>query len=116
MFTRTIRATGEKLTVARPEEVNADPEGGNWVTLCEDHKTIAYAATQSAAYYTHGAGFCDGCRAAQQSTAKASVKKPSDATVHEATPNAVNGCTCGKRFKSKSALSRHFGTADKASA
>lgn len=62
MFTRTIRATGEKLTVARPVEIGADPEGGKWVTRCEEHQTLAYAATQSAAYYTHGIDFCEGCR------------------------------------------------------
>ena len=62
MFTRTIRATGEKLTVAHPEEIGLDPEGGKWVTFCEEHQTHVYAPTQSAAYYTHGIDFCDGCR------------------------------------------------------
>ena len=62
MFTRTIRATGEKLTVARPAEIGADSEGGKWVTRCDEHGALAYSATQSAAYYTHGVDFCDGCR------------------------------------------------------
>lgn len=77
MYTRKIRATGETLTVARPEEVSADPEGGKWVTVCDDHKTMAYSATEKAAYYTHGADFCDGCRKAQAPApaAKAPAKK-----------------------------------------
>ncbi|WP_298860805.1 hypothetical protein [uncultured Microbacterium sp.] len=62
MFTRTIRATGEKLTVGTAVELGLDPEGGKWVTVCEEHKTHVYAPTQSAAYYTHGIDFCDGCR------------------------------------------------------
>jgi hypothetical protein len=84
MYTRKIRATGETLTVARPEEVNADPEGGKWVTLCEDHKTMAYSATEKLAYYTHGIDFCDGCREgspaptpkAEPAKAKATTAKP----------------------------------------
>lgn len=62
MYTRKIRATGETLTVARPEEVSADVEGGKWVTLCEEHKTLAYSATEKLAYHTHGIDFCEGCR------------------------------------------------------
>lgn len=62
MFTRTVRPTGEKLTVARPEEIGADASEGKWVTFCEEHKTLVYSATQSAAYYIHGIDFCDGCR------------------------------------------------------
>ena len=62
MYTRKIRATGETLTVARPEEVNADAKGGKWVTFCEEHKTLAYSATEKLAYYTHGIDFCEGCR------------------------------------------------------
>jgi hypothetical protein len=30
------------------------------------------------------------------------------ATVHEADPNAVNGCTCGEAFANKGALTRHI--------
>lgn len=63
MFTRKIRNTGETLTVATAVEFGADPEGGKWITFCEDHKTLAYSATQSLAYYTHGRDFCDACRA-----------------------------------------------------
>lgn len=62
MYTRKIRATGETLTVARAEELGADPEGGKWVTFCEDHKTLVNSATEKDAYYTHGQDFCDGCR------------------------------------------------------
>lgn len=61
MFTRTIRPTGEKLTVARPEELGADASEGKWVTFCEDHKTLVYSATQQLAYDTRGADFCDDC-------------------------------------------------------
>lgn len=78
MFTRTIRATGEKLTVATAVEFGADPEGGKWITFCEEHKTIVHSPTQSAAYYTHGIDFCDGCReGAPAPIAKAApAKKP----------------------------------------
>lgn len=62
MFTRTIRATGETLTVAHPDEIGADPVGGKWVTRCDDHQTLTYSATQSEAYYKHGVDFCEGCR------------------------------------------------------
>lgn len=77
MFTRTIRATGEKLTVGKPAELDLDPEGGKWVTVCEDHKTHVYAPTQSAAYYTHGIDFCDGCR--EGSPAPLKDEKPTPA-------------------------------------
>lgn len=63
MFTRKIRGTGETLTVGTAVELGVDPEAGKWVTICEDHHTIANSATQSLAYYTHGRDFCDGCRA-----------------------------------------------------
>jgi len=62
MYTRKIRATGETLTVARPEEIGADTSEGKWITFCEDHKTLVYSETEKLAYYTHGEDFCDGCR------------------------------------------------------
>jgi hypothetical protein len=77
MYTRKIRATGETLTVARPDQVQADPEGGKWVTICEDHKSKTYSATEKLAYYKHGADFCEGCRKAQapEPAAEAPAKK-----------------------------------------
>lgn len=75
MFTRIIRNTGEKLTVGTAVELSLDATDGKWVTVCEDHGSIVNSATQSAAYYTHGKDFCDGCRAAQ-ATPKAAAKKP----------------------------------------
>lgn len=84
MYTRTIRATGEKLTVARPDEIGADPEGGKWVTLCEEHKSLAYSATEKLAYYTHGIDFCDGCREGSPApTAKAEPAKAKAAAVEK---------------------------------
>lgn len=62
MYTRKLRSTGETLTVARPEEIGADPSEGKWVTFCEDHKTLVYSATEKLAYYTSGFDFCDDCR------------------------------------------------------
>ena len=78
MYTRKIRATGETLTVARPEEIGADAEGGKWVTRCDDHSTLAYSATEKLAYYTHGIDFCDGCREGSPAplTPAAPAKKP----------------------------------------
>ena len=84
MYTRKIRATGEALTVARPEEVNADAEGGKWVTFCEDHKTLAYSATEKLAYYTHGIDFCDGCR--EGSPAPVAKTEPAKAKATTAKP------------------------------
>ncbi|QIG58119.1 hypothetical protein SEA_ZEPP_31 [Microbacterium phage Zepp] len=75
MFTRTIRGTGEKLTVGTAAELKLDATDGKWVTVCEDHGSIVNSAIQSAAYYTHGADFCEGCRAAQ-ATPKAAAKNP----------------------------------------
>lgn len=84
MFTRTIRTTGEKLTVARPEEIGADSSEGKWVTVCEEHKTLVYSATQSAAYYTHGIDFCDGCR--EGSPAPVAKAEPTKAKTTTAKP------------------------------
>lgn len=85
MYTRKVRATGETLTVARPEEVNADAEGGKWVTVCEDHKTMAFSATEKLAYYTHGIDFCDGCREGSPApTAKAEPAKTKATTARPA--------------------------------
>lgn len=84
MYTRKIRATGETLTVARPEEIKADPEGGKWVTVCEDHKTIAYSATEKLAYYTHGIDFCEGCR--EGSPAPTTKAEPARAKAPTARP------------------------------
>lgn len=73
-YTRTIRTTGERLTIGTAVELGLDPQD-RWATVCEDHSTIAYSSTQALAYYTRGIDFCDGCRAAQ-ATPKAAAKKP----------------------------------------
>lgn len=65
--TRTIRATGETLTVTTAVEFGADPADGKWVTYCENHGSIVNSATQALAYDTVGSDFCDGCREAQRS-------------------------------------------------
>ena len=49
MYTRKIRATGETLTVSRPNEIGADPKGGKWVTKCDEHGTLAYSGTEKPA-------------------------------------------------------------------
>lgn len=61
-YTRKIRTTGETLTVGRAAELGLDAEGGAWVTVCEDHKTVANSKTEKLAYYTHGEDFCEACR------------------------------------------------------
>lgn len=86
MFTRTIRNTGEKLTVGTAVELKLDATDGKWVTVCEDHGSIVNSATQSAAYYTHGKDFCDGCREAQKAPAK---KAPAKAKVTKVTKSTA---------------------------
>lgn len=60
--TRKVRGSGETLTVGRAEELGLDPDGGAWVTVCEDHKTIANSPTKKLALLTIGIDFCDDCR------------------------------------------------------
>jgi flagellar basal body rod protein FlgF len=60
--TRRTRDTGELLTVCRPADVDMDPDGGGWMTICEDHGTLSYSRTQQLALDTRGMDFCDDCR------------------------------------------------------
>lgn len=51
------------------------------MTVCEDHKTMVYSATEKLAYYTHGIDFCNRCREGSPApidkpAAKATAKKP----------------------------------------
>lgn len=78
-YTRTIRGTGERLTIGTAAELGVDATAGKWATICETHSTVANSATQALAYYTRGVDFCDGCRAAQ-ATPKAAAKKPAAST------------------------------------
>lgn len=73
-YTRTIRGTGERLTVGTAVDLGIEAQD-KWATICEDHNTISYSSTEKLAYYTHGVDFCDGCRAAQ-ATPKVATKKP----------------------------------------
>lgn len=65
VYTRTTRDTGETLTVARAEEIGADPDGGVWVTFCETHSTLINSDTRALALDTRGIDFCDECRDAR---------------------------------------------------
>lgn len=60
--TRTIRPTGERLTVGTAAELGIDATDGKWATVCEEHSTIVNSATQKLAYEVTGKDFCDGCR------------------------------------------------------
>jgi hypothetical protein len=62
-YTRKVRATGNILTVGRPEELGLEALA-KWVTVCEDHSTFVYSATERLAYLSHGVDFCEECRVA----------------------------------------------------
>lgn len=83
-YTRTVRGTGERLTIGTALELGVDATDGPWVTICEDHSSIVNSALQSLAYYTKGIDFCDGCRAAQatpKAPTKETTKKPGSAAL-----------------------------------
>ena len=61
-YTRTVKGTGETLTIGTAAELGVDTEAGKWATVCEDHGTVANSATRQLAYETRGIDFCDGCR------------------------------------------------------
>lgn len=86
MFTRTVRPTGEKLTVATAAEFGVDATDGKWITFCEDHKTIANSATQKLAYDARGADFCEECRerqAANPTNAKVNLNDQKQALAYQ---------------------------------
>lgn len=62
IYTRTTRDTRETLTVATAVEFGADPDGGRWITFCEDHGTIVNNDTRQLALDTRGIDFCDDCQ------------------------------------------------------
>jgi len=61
-YTRTVKGTGETLTIGTAAELGVDAEAGKWATVCEDHHTVANSASRKLAYETRGVDFCDGCR------------------------------------------------------
>lgn len=52
------------LTVGRADDMGLDPTDGAWVTVCEEHGTIANSRTRALAAATTGTDFCDDCREA----------------------------------------------------
>lgn len=110
MFTRKIRVTGETLTVGTAVELGVDPEAGKWVTICEDHHTIANSATQSLAYYTHGRDFCDGCRADFEGTPAPAPAGPDiKLTFATGEDTKVHAATCADLKKAATKRAAHNG-------
>ena len=62
VYTRRSRVTGTSLTVGRAKDLGLDPEGGAWVTICDDHGTIANSDTRALATVSTSLDFCDFCR------------------------------------------------------
>jgi len=61
-YTRTIKGTGETLTIGTAAELGVDAEAGKWATVCEDHHTVANSPSRKLAYEARGIDFCEGCR------------------------------------------------------
>lgn len=57
--TRRTRDTGDLLTVGTAVELGADPEGGKWVIICEEHSTLVNVDTREVAMNVRGIDFCD---------------------------------------------------------
>lgn len=63
--TRTCKATGARVTVTTAELAGLDPEGGPWITLCEDHGSVCNHATRALRdqHARDSSEWCEGCRA-----------------------------------------------------
>ena len=72
-YTRTVKGTGETLTIGTAAELGVDAEAGKWATVCEDHGTVANSATRQLAYEARGADFCEGCRTGAPSSKRPKV-------------------------------------------
>lgn len=72
-YTRTVKGTGETLTIGTAAELGVDAEAGKWATVCEDHGTVANSASRKLAYETRGVDFCDGCRTGVPSSKRPKV-------------------------------------------
>ena len=57
------RATGTVVSIYRAEEADLDPEGGPYVTVCEDHGTICNHETLTLArQHAPYAEWCENCQ------------------------------------------------------
>ena len=57
------RATGTVVSIYRAEEAGFDPEGGPYVTVCEDHGTICNHSTLALArFHAPRAEWCEECQ------------------------------------------------------
>jgi hypothetical protein len=62
IITWRSRATGTMLTCGTADDLDCDPDGGKWVTICEKHGTLINSSTLAIARATWSTDFCDDCR------------------------------------------------------
>lgn len=58
------RQTGTLVGVYHAEQAGLDPDGGPWVTVCEDHGSVINHETlaQAKSHATDPEGWCEDCR------------------------------------------------------
>lgn len=63
---RKSRQSGTHVGLYRAEEAGLDPDGGQYVTVCEEHNTLVNHDTLSIArsHMPYPSGWCDDCREA----------------------------------------------------
>lgn len=56
------RQTGRPVTVCTAEDAGADPDGGKWVSICDDHGYLINSDTLELACLSKPFDFCDACQ------------------------------------------------------
>ena len=60
--TTKSRQTGHLVTVGTADDMGADPVGGKWVTVCEEHGFLINSGTLELACLAKPFDFCDACQ------------------------------------------------------
>lgn len=65
---RRCRKTGRLVGLYNAEQAGLDPEGGPWVTVCEEHGILCNHRSLALAYHhmTDPEGWCELCRRAAE--------------------------------------------------
>jgi hypothetical protein len=61
-YTRKHRDTGTMVTVETAEDAGLDPDGGKWVTTCDNHGYLVNSETRALALRTSPLDFCEPCQ------------------------------------------------------
>jgi hypothetical protein len=77
-YTRTPKGAAHSLTVGRAVELGVDPEGGKWVTLCDEHNTLVNTGTQLDALAVTALDFCEFCQAEAAGVSDMSIEFAKD--------------------------------------